>query len=69
MVREVATDCVCAGLLESFTIAEKVAVPPAVGVPEITPVLSFRFRPTGKLPDAIDQVYGEVPPLTCNAPA
>lgn len=33
----------------------------ALGVPEITPVLGASFRPSGKIPEAIDQVYGALP--------
>jgi hypothetical protein len=39
-----------------------VAVPFAVGVPEITPALDS-VSPAGRLPDAIDQLYPGVPPL------
>ena len=42
-------------------LTEKLDVPSAVGVPEINPVLSFRLKPTGKLPLAIAQVIGVVP--------
>lgn len=50
------TDLVCAGLSESVTEAVKLAVPLAVGVPEIKPVFVFRLSPAGILPEAMDQV-------------
>jgi hypothetical protein len=48
-------DLVCAGLSASVTVAVKLAVPVAVGVPEITPVADASVRPAGRLPDVIDQ--------------
>jgi hypothetical protein len=48
-------DAVCAGDPLSFTATVNVEVPVPVGVPEITPALE-RFRPAGRLPDAIDHV-------------
>jgi hypothetical protein len=39
--------------------------PPAVGVPEITPVLAFRFNPGGRRPPATVQLNGAVPPDAC----
>jgi hypothetical protein len=36
-------------------------VPIAVGVPDITPVVSFKLRPAGSVPPDIDQVIGVVP--------
>ena len=39
------------GLEESVTFAVKFVVPEAVGVPVIAPVLAFRVRPAGKLPE------------------
>jgi hypothetical protein len=53
---EVVTDFVCAGLPESVTVAVKLDVPVAVGVPEITPVVADRVRPAGRLPEVTDQV-------------
>ncbi len=44
------------GVSESVTVMVKFAVPEAVGVPEITPVVPFRFRPAGKLPVVTDHV-------------
>jgi len=52
---ESCTDCVCAGLPESVTVAVKLVVPLAVGVPEITPVAEASDRPAGRLPLVIDQ--------------
>lgn len=39
-------------LLESVTLTVKVDVPAAVGVPVIAPVLPFKFKPAGRLPEA-----------------
>ncbi len=47
----------------SVTCTVKLLVPNAVGVPEITPVLDASKRPVGRVPEAIDQVYGVVPPV------
>jgi hypothetical protein len=49
-------DFVCAGFPASVTVAEKLNVPVAVGVPEIRPVLEARLSPAGRLPDVMDQV-------------
>ena len=38
------------GVSESVTVTVKLAVPDAVGVPEIAPVAALRIRPAGKLP-------------------
>ncbi len=55
--REMLADRDCAGLLESETIALKLAEPAAVGVPEITPLAEVRVSPAGKLlPLLSDQV-------------
>ncbi len=51
----------------SLTVAVKLAVPLAVGVPEITPVVAAKVSPAGRPPDAIDHVYAGVPPFACNA--
>lgn len=50
------TDLVWAGEPASATAAVKVAVPLAVGVPEIRPVEVFRLSPAGRLPEMKDQV-------------
>ena len=42
--------------LASVTCTVKLAVPVAVGVPEMVPVLDARVNPAGKLPERIDQV-------------
>jgi hypothetical protein len=49
----------------SVTFTVKLAVPAVVGVPEITPAV-LSVSPAGKLPDEIDQLYGEDPPVTCS---
>ena len=41
----------CAGLPASVTVTLKLAVPLAVGVPEIKPVDVFMLSPAGRLPD------------------
>jgi hypothetical protein len=53
---ERATDLVCAGFPESVTVALKLEVPAAVGVPEIRPVAGARVSPAGRLPTEMDQV-------------
>ena len=58
---------VCAvGTVESVTLAVKVNVPGAVGVPEIVPVAAANVRPAGNAPALKLQLYGVVPPLACN---
>jgi hypothetical protein len=52
---DVVTDTAWAGLLLSLTVAVKLEVPLAVGVPEIVP-LDARFSPAGSLPEVIDHV-------------
>lgn len=49
------TDLVCAGLPASVTVAVKLVVPVAVGVPEIRPVAEARLSPAGRLPVVTDQ--------------
>jgi hypothetical protein len=61
------TDLVCAGLDESVTVALKLEVPLAVGMPEIRPVDGARLSPAGRAPEEIDHVYGDVPPVACKA--
>jgi hypothetical protein len=56
MTIERVTDLVCASELASATAALKVAVPLAVGVPEMRPVEVFRLSPAGRLPETKDQV-------------
>lgn len=46
----------------SVTRTLKLAVPAAVGVPEITPPAE-RVNPAGNVPSDSDQVYGDMPPL------
>lgn len=62
IVSDSCADAVSAGDALSATATVKVAVPVAVGVPEITPALES-VSPAGKLPDARDHVYPGVPPL------
>jgi hypothetical protein len=50
------TDLVCAWLAESETVAVKVAVPLADGVPEINPVAEATLTPAGSAPMVMDQV-------------
>ena len=52
---ERATDLVCAGLPPSLTVAVKFAVPVAVGIPAIKPVVGARASPGGRLPAVMDQ--------------
>jgi hypothetical protein len=49
------TDLVCAGLDESVTVKDRLVVPLAVGVPEMTPVVLSKARPGGRLP-VMDQL-------------
>ena len=56
MTSERVTDFVCVGEPESATAVVKVAVPLAVGVPEIRPVDVFRLSPAGRLPERKDQL-------------
>ncbi len=55
MTIEVETDCFCAGLPLSVTVAVKLNVPFALGVPVIAPE-DVRFRPVGRVPPVIDQL-------------
>jgi hypothetical protein len=63
MTSETDVDVVCVALEESATVAVKLKVPLAEGVPEIRPVLAARLSPAGRLPEVIDHVYGVVPPV------
>jgi hypothetical protein len=49
-------DLACAGLDESATLKVKLAVPLAVGVPEMIPVAGARLSPAGRAPLVMDQV-------------
>ena len=53
---EVVADFFCTGLPLSVTVAVKLDIPVAVGVPEIAPVVADRVRPAGRLPEVTDQV-------------
>ena len=46
------------------TLITKLYVPPTVGVPVIEPVAGLRLRPGGRVPFAMPNWYGGVPPLT-----
>lgn len=56
MVSETVADLLCAGLAASETVAVKVKLPLAVGVPETTPVVEPRVSPAGRAPAVTDQV-------------
>ena len=62
MLKGLVTDCPFAAV----TLAVKLNVPVAVGVPEMTPVPLVSDRPVGSAPLAIDQVYGVIPPLAAS---
>jgi hypothetical protein len=49
-------EAVLAGLLESVTVAVKLEVPEAVGLPVIAPDEAFKLSPVGSDPDVSDQV-------------
>src|SRR5271165_4368389 len=61
MVRFKDAVAVAGVVCESATCTVKLAVPVAVGVPEISPEVE-RVSPTGRLPETTDQVYGGTPP-------
>ena len=48
---------------ESVPLILKLKVPPAVGVPESTPVAALKVTPAGSAPPVRLKVYGAVPPL------
>ena len=54
-VIEKLADCAWVGLPLSLTVAVKLDVPPAAGVPAIAPEAD-RVNPEGRLPEAIDHV-------------
>jgi hypothetical protein len=56
MTSERVIDFVCAVLDESTTLKVKLALPLAVGVPEIVPVLLATLRPAGRVPLVIDHL-------------
>ena len=51
------------GVVESVTFTVKPKIPEAVGVPEISPVEAFKFRPGSREEELMDHVYGVVPPV------
>jgi hypothetical protein len=60
-------NCLCVDWLpESATLARKLDVPVADGVPPIAPVEALRVRPAGSAPEAMLQVYDGFPPVACN---
>ena len=65
-VTAILSDFVTAMELASVTRTVKLLVPVPVGVPEITPVLDASASPAGRVPDAMDQVYGGVPPVAAS---
>jgi hypothetical protein len=65
MTIESETDFVCAGVSVSVTVAVRLKVPLAVGVPETMPVAVPRLSPAGRAPEVIDQLYGVFPPVAC----
>jgi hypothetical protein len=64
-----ATDLLWAGFPSSATVAVKLTVPAAVGVPEMIPSDGMRLRPAGRMPEEIDHMYGTAPPLACRTVA
>src|SRR3972149_5178524 len=54
--------CVTAAPLASVALTVKLLVAAVVGVPLITPVDVLRLNPAGRLPVAILQTYGVLPP-------
>ena len=46
----------------SIAVTVKLAVPTAVGVPVMSPVLVLRFNPPGSPPAVTDHRYGATPP-------
>ena len=56
MASETLTDLVWAGFPASLTVAVKMLVPLAEGVPEIKPVDEDKVSPAGRVPEVTDQV-------------
>jgi len=50
-------------LLVSIAVTVKLAVPAAVGVPVMSPVLVLRTNPAGSPPGGTDHLYGATPPV------
>src|SRR5579871_4702960 len=50
----------------SVNCTVKLLMPLPVGVPEIIPVLEASVSPVGSVPDAMDHVYGVVPPVAAS---
>src|SRR5882672_6472101 len=53
--------------IESATFAVKLNEPVVVGVPVIAPDDELSVRPGGRLPETIENVYGDMPPLATSA--
>jgi hypothetical protein len=49
--------------VESITLAVKLAVPVAFGVPVMTPLEAFSINPPGRLPEEMEKVSGGAPPV------
>jgi len=60
---------VCGVVEESVAAMVKFAVPDAVGVPSMTPVVPCRVRPAGSVPAVTLHETGCVPPLDCSVVA
>ena len=56
IVRVKAFVAVCAGEVESVTLAVKLNEPDAVGVPEMLPVPAVSVRPAGRAPELMLQL-------------
>ena len=53
--------------VESVTLAVKLNVPVAVGVPVMAPVLMLSVSPVGSEPVVMENKYGGVPPVAVSA--
>ena len=66
MVRPEAMESVNAldAVIEALSVTRtvKVKLPAAVGVPVMAPLEGLRFRPPGREPALMSQLYGVVPP-------
>jgi hypothetical protein len=60
------SDLVAVSAWASVTFTRKVLVPVPVDVPEITPVVVASASPVGRVPEAMDQLYGVVPPVAAS---
>ena len=55
-------------MAESVTVTVKSEVPAEFGVPEMRPVVPFRVRSPGSVPDEMIQKYDPEPPVAVNWP-